>query len=377
MTIFNYKIKYPIVAVTGLLTVLMSVFYLTEYGKLPRLIIVLLGVGIISLSTGNKKYIAEAKALVIIVVIALSVKVTVLEAYIVPTGSMEKTIMTGDFLIGSRFVYGMRTPNWIGIPYTDTGIFIPSIKFPKFREPAKGDVLIFNYPRDKYVKYVKRCVAGPGDTLIIKNKQVYINGEISKLPENYVFSQPEIPLNVKQSEIYLSSDKNLNKDNMGPIPIPKKGDYYNIDSTTNWRELLPIMLMDGNSAKLVSKKKTFYFTLQDPFEVDRRKGHPSVYEPYAGWSEKGNLITPWTRRIPDDYFEFLVINDIPVSEWIGYKVKQNYYWAMGDNRDDSLDSRYWGLMPENFILGEALFAYFSLNLRTWIPRFERIGTIID
>ena len=151
MTIFNYKIKYPIVAAIGLLIALISVFYLSEYGKLPRLIILLLGIGIISLSTGNKKYIAEAKALVIIVVIALSVKVTVLEAYIVPTGSMEKTIMTGDFLIGSRFVYGMRTPNWIGIPYTDSGIFIPSIKFPKFREPAKGDVLIFNYPRDKYV----------------------------------------------------------------------------------------------------------------------------------------------------------------------------------------------------------------------------------
>ena len=197
------------------------------------------------------------------------------------------------------------------------------------------------------------------------------------MPENYVFSQPEIPKTMRQREIYLSSDKNINKDNMGPISIPKRGDYFTIDSTTNWRELLPIMLMDGNTAKLVSKKKTYYFTLQDPFEVDRRKGHPSVYEPYAGCSEKGSLITPWTRRIPDDYFEFLVINDIPVSEWSGYEVKQNYYWAMGDNRDDSLDSRYWGLIPENFILGEALFAYFSLNLRTWIPRFDRIGTIID
>ena len=132
MTIFNYKIKYPIVAAIGLVIILVSIFYLSEYGKLPRLIIVLIGAGIVSLSTGNKKYIAEAKALVIIVIIALSVKVTVLEAYIVPTGSMEKTIMTGDFLIGSRFVYGMRTPNWIGIPYTDTGMYIPSIKFPKF-----------------------------------------------------------------------------------------------------------------------------------------------------------------------------------------------------------------------------------------------------
>ena len=379
MTIFNYEIKYPIVAAIGLLIALISVFYLSEYGKLPRLIIVLLGIGIISLSTGNKKYIAEAKALVIIVVIALSVKVTVLEAYIVPTGSMEKTIMTGDFLIGSRFVYGMRTPNWIGIPYTDTGIFIPSIKFPKFREPAKGDVLIFNYPRDKYVKYVKRCIAGPGDTLIIKNKQVYINGEISILPKNYVFSQPEIPTNIKQSEIYLSSDKNLNKDNMGPIIIPKKGDYFTINDSTNWRELLPIMLMEGHTARLSKDDNYFVFTLQDPNELWRRKENISVFDNYVigGNNESGSLLTPWSRSIKDHYFnKYLIIDNKPVSEWKGYEVKQNYYWAMGDNRDDSLDSRYWGLIPENFILGEALFAYFSLDLKSWMPRLNRIGTII-
>ena len=96
----------------------------------------------------KKKIISETKAIIIIIIVALSVKVTILEAYIVPTGSMENTIMTGDFLIGSRFVYGMRTPDWIGIPYTDIGFFIPYIKFPEFRQPAKGDVLIFKYPRD-------------------------------------------------------------------------------------------------------------------------------------------------------------------------------------------------------------------------------------
>ena len=284
--------------------------------------------------------------------------------------------MTGDFLIGSRFVYGMRTPNWIGIPYTDIGVFIPSLRFPKFKDPQVGDVLIFNYPRDKYVKYVKRCIAGPGDTLTIQNKQVYLNGSLTELPENYVFSQPEVPKTMKQKAIYLSSDLNINKDNMGPIIIPKKGDYFKIDKNTNWRELLPIMMMEGNKAELRGNEKTFVFTLQDPFELDRRKNHPSVFEPYFGYGN-GNLITPWSRQILDNHFQFLVINGKPISDWDGYKINQNYYWAMGDNRDDSLDSRYWGLIPENFVLGEALFAYFSLDLRSWIPRFDRIGTIID
>ena len=71
-----------------------------------------------------------------------------------------------------------------------------------------------------------------------------------------------------------------------------------------------------------------------------------------------------------------MINGEPASLMNEYKLEQNYYWAMGDNRDDSLDSRYWGFVPENFILGEALFTYFSLNLNTWIPRWDRIGTVL-
>ena len=80
----------------------------------------------------KKKFLSEFKAIIFIVLSVLTIKVTILEAYIVPTGSMENTIMTGDFLIGTRFVYGMRTPDWIGIPYTDIGFFIPYIKFPEF-----------------------------------------------------------------------------------------------------------------------------------------------------------------------------------------------------------------------------------------------------
>ena len=128
----------------------------------------------------KKSIISEAKAILWIVLSVLLIKVTILEAYIVPTGSMENTIMTGDFLIGSRYVYGMRTPDWLGIPYTDIGFFIPYYKFPEFKIQKVGDVLIFKYPRDKYVKYVKRCVAGPGDTLKIADKALYVNSK--KIP---------------------------------------------------------------------------------------------------------------------------------------------------------------------------------------------------
>ena len=321
----------------------------------------------------KRKLISETKAIVFIVLTVLLVKVTVLEAYIVPTGSMENTIMTGDFLIGSRFVFGMRTPDWIGIPYTDIGFFIPYIKFPEFKIPTTGDVLIFKYPRDKYVKYVKRCVAGPGDTLIVREKKLYVNGVEVPMWENGKYLTAPMQKNYRQSDIFLSSETNINKDNIGPIYVPKSGDVFQIHEETNWRFLLPIILMEEHTAILENNEVEYEFTLQDPNELFRRKGKKDVYENYF---PKGPLLTPWSKSIKDEDFQFLVIDGIPANEWTEYKVSQNYYWAMGDNRDNSLDSRYWGYIPENNILGEALFTYFSLDLESWMPRWDRIGTVL-
>ena len=321
----------------------------------------------------KRKIILETKAIVFIVLTVLLVKVTVLEAYIVPTGSMENTIMTGDFLIGSRFVYGMRTPDWIGIPYTDIGFFIPYIKFPEFKIPKRGDVLIFKYPRDKFVKYVKRCVAGPGDTLLVSQKKLFINGNEVPMWDNGKYLTAPMKKEFRQPDIFLSSETNINRDNIGPIYVPKSGDVFPIDGETNWRFLLPIILMEGHTATLDNNEVKYEFTLQDPHELFRRKGKKSVYDDYF---PKGNLLTPWSKAIKDEHFQFLLIDRKPLSEWTEYTLTQNYYWAMGDNRDDSLDSRYWGYIPENNILGEALFTYFSLDLDSWIPRWDRIGTLI-
>jgi len=322
----------------------------------------------------KRKVISETKSIVFIVLTVLLVKVTVLEAYIVPTGSMENTIMTGDFLIGSRFVYGMRTPDWIGIPYTDIGFFIPYIKFPEFKKPSVGDVLIFKYPRDKYVKYVKRCVAGPGDTVLVSDKKLYVNQKEIPMWDHGKYLTLPMQKDYAHPDIYLSSETNINRDNLGPIYIPKQGDTFPINDSTNWRFLLPIILMEGNTVSLDNNEVEYFFTLQDPNELYRRKGEKSVYDSYF---PKGDLITPWSRAIKDEHFKFLKINGVSANILTEYTTTQQYYWAMGDNRDDSLDSRYWGLVPENNILGEALFTYFSLDLDNWSPRWDRIGTVID
>jgi len=356
-----------------------------------------------------KKIIKEIKSLLIILIIALSLRATIVEAYIVPTGSMENTIMTGDFLIGNKFVYGLRTPDWIGIPYTDVGFSIPWTRFPSYKKIKKGDVTIFKYPRDNFQKYVKRCVADPGDIINIDNKKLFINNNQVMIPENGKFIQKEIiKKNLRDPGIFLG--KYWNKDNMGPIIIPSKNDKIEINDNTDWKLLIPLILMDGNkvSLKTNSNDEEYLFTMKDPNDIARRylsfsstsigqalsplfflirkitfskspeEKVKTLFQKYfSNGNKNGYLLNPWNFKFDISMNKFLYINDVSINEFNFYEVKQNYYWMMGDNRDDSADSRFWGFVPERLILGEAIIAYFSLNFEGGLPRFDRIGKIIS
>ena len=266
----------------------------------------------------------ELKSLAIIVVIALGLRATVVEAYIVPTGSMEKTIMVGDFLIGNKFLFGMRTPDRIGIPYTTIGFDIPWVRLPAYRRPKGGDVVIFKYPHNPLEKYVKRLVAGPGQTIQIVDREILIDGEVFFHPEHMQYVD-------RQSKAADKSDPNIfplgngNKDYYGPVRIPARGDTLN--ALTDRDILWYVALMDGHQLLL-----------------------------------QGNR---------------LMLDGQQISFYV---VEQDYYFMMGDNRDQSFDSRFWGFVPHDNILGEALLIYFSINMKrfpfvTW-ERIKRIGTVI-
>ena len=328
------------------------------------------------------KILSELKSLFILIVIILTIKVTIFEMYIVPTGSMENTIMTGDFLVGNRFVYGMNTPDRVGV--MDLALNIPSLKFPSFKEPRRGDVIIFKFPRDTRQKYVKRCVAEPGDILEIRDKVVHINDQPFPLANNGKFVIANmLSESFSQNDIFLGNQGN--KDQFKKLKIPQKGDRIDIDSD-NLQLLIHVMLLDGHEVKLISDGKEYPFTMNDPNELFRRKSmfwffkrsNPNkIFSNIASkYYPRGNLLVPWqinNRPKPDN----LLINNQSISEMEHYEVQKDYFWAMGDNRDDSLDSRYWGFIPRDYILGEALFSWFSLNLNTGFPRFGRIGNVIQ
>ena len=129
-----------------------------------------------------RKWLKDSQVLVILIIVALTIKSSLIEIYVVPTGSMEDEILVGDLMIGNKFTYGMRTPNWIGIPYTRYGFYIPTLRLPKFKEIENGDVAMFEFPRDPFQKYVKRCIGIAGDSISILLGDIYVNKKLMPFP---------------------------------------------------------------------------------------------------------------------------------------------------------------------------------------------------
>src|SRR3989304_5844030 len=111
------------------------------------------------------------KSLAIAIVLALVIKTTLVEAYKIPSGSMENTLLVGDFLLANKFLYGAKLPL---LPY----------HLPALREPVPGDVIIFKYPGDRKTNYIKRLVATGGQTVEIVNKRVFVDGKALSLPSH-------------------------------------------------------------------------------------------------------------------------------------------------------------------------------------------------
>ena len=320
------------------------------------------------------RFIAEAKSLLALILIILFLKETVVEAYIVPTSSMEENILKGDFLIGSRYIYGMKVPEKIWVPFTAISIptFLPEYRFPAFKEVERGDVVVFEYPRDPVYKYVKRCIAIAGDSIKIDNQDTYVNGEIVPLPEGGKFIAKEFSKAIVDPDIFLGVEGN--KDQYPEIIVPKKGDTFILDQNINWKLILPLLLYEGNKVELIYEDNALTFTNMSPRDIYRRTGDKSVYRDYVP-SEGATLITPWSPMITEEFIQYLYINGKSINEVKTYTLTQDYFWMMGDNRDNSEDSRFWGFVPRSHILGQPIITWFSINLDNYIPRLSRIGKI--
>ncbi len=260
--------------------------------------------------TPTQKTLEFIKNLLFAAVAALIIKTFLIETSRVPTGSMEKTILVGDFLFVNKFVYGSSSPR--NIPFTN--IALPYFQLPAIHEPERGDIVVFEYPGDRdemnsaeIMNYVKRCIGEPGDTIEVIDKVVFVNGKEAKRPAQIQYISPYVtPAGVANPRIFPKGS-GFNEDNFGPVYVPKKGDK------------IPLTL------ETVEKWRTI---------IDREFGKKVL-------TVEGSQV---------------MIEGKPADS---YTLKQDYYFMMGDNRDDSADSRFWGFVPRDKIVGQALMIYWS------------------
>lgn len=200
--------------------------------------------------------------------VVLLIRSFFIEPYKIPSGSMIPTLMIGDFILVDKNIYGYKIP-------------LTSITLLENEEPKRGDVVVFKYPENKKINYIKRVIALPGDQITYKDKVVFINGIE-----------------------YLQTDIEHNFD--------------------------PIEIADGTVS----------------FEKNENK-------------------------------EYLILNQKAPTFNFKYTVPDDSYFVMGDNRDNSNDSRYWGPVPKENLVGKAFYIWMFWNFDSYYDFFDRVGSRIE
>ncbi len=339
------------------------------------------------------------EAITFAVVAATLIRWLIMEAYTIPTPSMENSLLVGDFLFVSKFHYGTRTPKTpLQLPLTHQKIWftnIPSyvdwIQLPQYRLPGishvkKGDVVVFNippkrlnenkdYPVDLKTNYIKRCVAAAGETLQIIDQNILVNGEEQK-------NHPLVQWSYRVTATGLINERNLDKLGIGEEDYQVAGrpnenslDYVMWLTPAKADELKGLPYIKGVSLEKAgntfgifpySEYYGFGAGLDNKFNWSLDNFGP-LWVPKAGetinmndstLATYGFIITQYDNPNAKIEGKKLLVDGQEVSS---YTFRQNYYFMMGDNRHNSLDSRYWGFVPEDHIVGKGFFIWLSID----------------
>ncbi len=159
------------------------------------------------------------REMLLLLCVLLVFQTGVVQAFNVPTGSMEGTVLPGDFVIADKLTLGPRTPHWIGIPGTSIGTHLRALKLPGFRPVERGDVVVVEVPVDRQTPYLKRVVAVGGDTVLVRDKRLFVNGQPATEPRRLQHADGRLfPRGVEQSGAFEGLG---NRDNFGPLVVPE------------------------------------------------------------------------------------------------------------------------------------------------------------
>ncbi|MDP2067804.1 MAG: signal peptidase I [Lutibacter sp.] len=352
-------------------------------------------------------------SIVFAIIAATIVHTYFMQPYTIPTSSLEKSLLVGDFLFVSKFHYGARTPMTViaapmvhdSLPFMKAKSYLKKPHLPYFRLPGfenikRNEIVVFNWPVDtvrffrdksninidkpidKKSNYVKRCVGIPGDSLEIREGYIYINGERTVLPDRAL---PQYYHKVVTDGQQLSAAA-LKRYNVTEGQF--LGDYYMLNLTDENAGKLKSNPLVKSVTKLLSPKgeyseSVFPHNSQYAWSIDN---YGPIYIPEAGKTVELNAKSlPFYKRIIEVYENNNVTtsgDEIFINGKLAttYTFKQDYYWMMGDNRHNSEDARYWGYVPFDHVVGKPVFIWFSWDSNgegiAQKIRWERVFTTV-
>ncbi len=321
-----------------------------------------------------------ADAILFAVIAATIIRWLLLEAFTIPTPSMEKSLLVGDFLFVSKISYGPRTPKTpLQVPLTHQTIWgtkIPSylewIQLPQYRLPGfshvkNNDVVVFNWPKDfKYpvdlkTNYIKRCIGIAGDSLEVRHAQVYLNGKSIENPKEL------------QLRHYIKTDEAINERVFKKYKITnysRTNDGYAILTTEETAEELKKLPFIKDIQAIIApadRPNPRVYPQSELFQWNEDNYGP-IWIPAEGATidinEKTIALYKFVLENYEGHEEVkvengkLIVDGQEISE---YTFKQDYYFMMGDNRHNSEDSRFWGFVPADHVVGEAAFIWLSID----------------
>ncbi|MDA3879838.1 MAG: S26 family signal peptidase [Prolixibacteraceae bacterium] len=379
------------------------------------------------------KVVEWVDAIIFAVIAASFIRLFFFEAYVIPTSSMEKSMMVGDYLFVSKVAYGPKIPNTpLSFPFVHQSMPMtnhkvksylewiqnPYRRLKGFTEVKNNDIVVFNFPEgdtvvinfpsqnyhdlvrmygrervlsdkrtfgriysrpvDKKENYIKRCVAIAGDSLNIINGQVYINGKKQKhfpgVQHNYFITTDGSLLNQRvldKLEI-AKADREMFSGGRYLLPLTNK-QVEQFKTLKNVVSVKKFVMPKGNYDQNIFPHNPKYQWNVDNFGP--------LYIPKNGETININIDNlPLYQRVIEVYEgndlsvkdSTIFINEKPATE---YTFKMDYYWMMGDNRHKSADSRYWGFVPEDHVVGGASIIWMSLDKDESFPkniRFKRL-----
>jgi signal peptidase I len=341
-----------------------------------------------------------ADAIGFAVVAATIIRWSLMEAFTIPTPSMENSLMVGDFLFVSKMHYGTRTPiTPVQLPLTHQKIWftnapsyskavqLPSYRLPGLTSIKRNDVVVFNvpgisennfeetdrskwidYPIDLKTNYIKRCVAIPGDVIEVRDTQIYINGEIGDNPDKMQFSyviKSTSPINERVMKKHDIAD--YGRINSNPNEVLSY--VHTTPETAAELEKLPFISSVKKATKNQGEAEFNIFPNASMFPwngdffgpLTVPKEGMTIQINKESLANYGKVIRLFDHNDPESVVidnDQLTINGQAVTE---YTFKQDYYFMMGDNRHNSLDSRYWGFVPADHVVGKGFFIWMSLD----------------